>query len=211
VSGPVTNWYIDGFNLYYRLLRGHVPGKWLDLEALARTVFPADTIGAIKYFTARIKALDDPQAPQRQQVYLEALGTLPRVEIHLGFFQINRRLRRLADPRPDGPTAVEVMLAEEKGSDVNLATHLVADAATRACERAVVVTNDADLAEPIRMATHIFGAYTVLLHPSDAPAKVLVNAGPSEVQRLWRSTVLKAQFPDVVGAGRRRITKPEDW
>lgn len=211
MSGQVTNWYIDGFNLYYRLLRGHVPGKWLDLQALARAVLPTDTIGTIKYFTARIKALDDPKAPQRQQVYLEALATLPLVEVHLGYFQINKRLRRLAAPPADGPPAVEVMLAEEKGSDVNLATHLVADTATGACQRAVIVTNDADLAEPLRMATHVFDAHTILLHPSHAPAKVLVEARPSEVHRLWRSTVLKAQFPDHLTVGNRSITKPSGW
>lgn len=43
------------------------------------------------------------------------------------------------------------MPTEEKGSDVNLATYLLADAFRGDCQTAVVVTNDSDLAEPIRV------------------------------------------------------------
>jgi hypothetical protein len=55
---------------------------------------------------------------------------------------------RLADPPAGGQTTVEVISIEEKGTDVNLGAHLVADALTHDCEMAVVISNDADLAEP---------------------------------------------------------------
>ena len=41
---------------------------------------------------------------------------------------------------------------EEKGSDVNLATHLLADVLERRADAAIVICNDSDLALPIRIA-----------------------------------------------------------
>ena len=40
---------------------------------------------------------------------------------------------------------------EEKGSDVNLASHLLRDAFSKKFEVAVLITNDSDLAEPVRI------------------------------------------------------------
>ena len=72
----ITNLYIDGFNLYYRAVRG-TPFKWLGLRKLAETLFPQDTIRRICYFTALLDARpDDLNQPRRQLVYLRALATL---------------------------------------------------------------------------------------------------------------------------------------
>jgi len=46
-----TNVYVDGFNLYYGLLKGG-PHKWLNLEALFDAVLPKNTIQTVRYFTA---------------------------------------------------------------------------------------------------------------------------------------------------------------
>jgi len=85
--------YIDGFNLYRRLLQGHPEDKWLDLEALSEFLLPEYELVRVRYFTARIKSLPgaDADAPQRQQAYLRALRTLPRTTIHLGKFRIDKR------------------------------------------------------------------------------------------------------------------------
>lgn len=77
--------YIDGFNLYYQIrAKGF---KWLDLKTLAEEVLPCPPdIKSIKYFTARVSGAWDAGAPGRQQVYLNALRTIPEVEIHFGEF-----------------------------------------------------------------------------------------------------------------------------
>ena len=49
----LTNVYVDGYNLYYRALKGSL-FKWLDLGKLAAELFPEDTIGQVHYFTALI-------------------------------------------------------------------------------------------------------------------------------------------------------------
>ena len=72
--------YVDGFNLYYGALKG-TPSKWLDQQVLLATVLqPHHDILTVKYFTARVSGTPaDPSKPQRQDVYLRALGaTGPR-------------------------------------------------------------------------------------------------------------------------------------
>lgn len=65
--------YIDGYNLYYGLLKG-TPYKWLDLLSFSRSLLAADhEILAINYFTAPVKTHPhDPAALDRQKVYLQA-------------------------------------------------------------------------------------------------------------------------------------------
>lgn len=78
--------YVDGFNLYYRVLRG-TPFKWLDPVRLATLLLPRDwTIYQLRYFTARVSRRLDPRASARQQVYLKAPATLPEVGTHDGRF-----------------------------------------------------------------------------------------------------------------------------
>ena len=47
----ITNVYIDGFNLYYGLLKG-TSYKWLDLERFCDQLLPRNTVQKIYYFTA---------------------------------------------------------------------------------------------------------------------------------------------------------------
>jgi hypothetical protein len=62
-------------------------------------------------------------------------------------------------------TLVWVDKTEEKGSDVNLASHLLRDAYGRRFEVAVLVTNDSDLAEPVRIVAQEIGLPVGLLNP----------------------------------------------
>jgi hypothetical protein len=151
--------YVDGFNLYYRALkRPRAPDgttyKWLDLAALAQQLLrpPKYTINRIRYFTAEVRGhIGDPQAPLHQQMYLRALRTIPNLSIHLGHFMVKKTKMPLVHPLPDGTDRVLVTKTEEKGSDVNVAAHLLLDAFRGDFEAAAVVTNDSDLAEPIRI------------------------------------------------------------
>jgi uncharacterized LabA/DUF88 family protein len=168
-----VNVYVDGFNLYHRALRSaRAPDgstyKWLDLETLAGHVLsnPDYSIGRIRYFTARVRALPgDPQAPLRQQMYLRALATLSSVTVHFGFFQKSQKKMQLVRPLPDGTTMVKVHKFEEKGSDVNLATYLLLDAFQNDYDGAAVITNDSDLAEPIRIVRDILAKRVEVLDP----------------------------------------------
>lgn len=80
-----VNVYIDGFNLYYGLRETRC--KWLNPLALAQRLMPEHTIAHIHYFTARVTAPPgDPGKPQRQDVFIRALGTIPNLTLHWGQF-----------------------------------------------------------------------------------------------------------------------------
>ena len=67
--------YIDGYNLYYGLLR-RSPHKWLDLYTLFQSHVLQDVdVLEVRYYTAPVLARmsDDTESPQRQRTYLQAL------------------------------------------------------------------------------------------------------------------------------------------
>lgn len=66
---------------------------------------------------------------------------------------------------PASPVMVKVVKSEEKGSDVILATYLMLDAFDNDFEGAVIVSNDSDLAEPIRLVRTRFRHKLVVLYP----------------------------------------------
>ena len=65
--------YIDGYNLYYGLLKG-TRDKWLDLAKFSKALLREDhEIVQIKYFTAPIRTYPfDAAAVDRQKIYLQA-------------------------------------------------------------------------------------------------------------------------------------------
>jgi hypothetical protein len=209
---PTANVYVDGFNLYYGALKG-TAYKWLDLDALFRTLLPTHEIKRIRYFTARISGRpDNPDSPTRQDTYLRALRTLPNVSVHLGkFLQSNVRMP-LAQPRPGGPKTVEVIKTEEKGSDVNLATYLLIDAFRHDSDLAVVVSNDSDLCEPIRIAQKEFGVPVALLIPHNRTSQALSKLKPLFIKQIRRGPLSASQFPQQLADPRgRKIVKPAAW
>ena len=151
--------YIDGLNVYYggRQLCGRgAPGwRWLDLEALVRRLISRNrrwsAVGArverIVYCTALVSGQVDPSERSRQQTYLDALSFSPAVHIEMGAF-VTRPARGASNN--DGKFA-EIEVQEEKGSDVNVASHLLIDLHTERIDAAILMTNDGDLRLP---ATH---------------------------------------------------------
>src|SRR5258706_12911595 len=150
-----THVYIGGFNLYYGAVRG-TPYKWLDLSKRCNLLLAKHSIFKIRYFTARIKSRPhDPDAPTRQQVYLRALNTIPNLTIHLGQFLTHPVWMPDATSTSNPPKMLRVLKTEEKGSDVNLATYLLLDGFQNAYDTAVLVTNDSDLLEPLRVVRNV--------------------------------------------------------
>ena len=210
--------YVDGFNLYYRLLEKRPALKWLDLKVLAATLLrPANVITGVRYYTAHISGRVDPTAPARQQRYLEALRTLPEVSVHLGAFLISEKFAGLVHPPEFRPRVAlpqpwpDVAKVEEKGSDVNLACHLLLDAFQGSYDVAAVISNDSDLVEPIRITTQILGKPVGLLSPVGNPNPELRRAA-SFVRRISVSDIAASQLPDpVVRPDGTTITKPAAW
>lgn len=215
--------YVDGFNLYYRMLKDRPHLKWLNQLGLAQQVLsPKHHIVRLNYYIARVSArAHDPHAPARQAVYLKALRSVPEIMIHQGKFMTSEPWMPLAVPpqsKPNGyvwnlppPGRVRVIKSEEKGSDVNLGAHLVRDAFTDAFDAAVVVTNDTDLVEPIRIAVKEAGKRVGLLAPVNYPSKSLLDVSSFHL-RIRPEHLARAQFPDtILLPDGSRITRPASW
>lgn len=209
----MMNVYVDAFNLFYGRLKG-TPYKWLDLDALSRRLLPEHDIHRIRYFTAKVVAWpDDLDKPNRQNVYLRALATIPHLSVHLGRFQVGTARMRLANPPAGGPATVEVIKIEEKGTDVNLGAYLIADVLTRDCEAAVVISNDADLAEPIRMACHDYGTPVGILNPGriSRASWQLREIRPAFFRQINQQALAACQFPECLYDLRGEIRRIDTW
>ena len=255
-----TRVYVDGFNLYYGALKG-TRYKWLDPVRLSARLLPRDcAIEKVLFFTARVSGISDPGASGRQQVYLNALHTLPEVEVHFGNFiaktawrplanlpVANRRIdtptplilsegnypvtggkgratlpvgsypahstkrkkrRRVSPPLPDALIA-EFHTMEEKGSDVNLAAHLLNDAWKGLFDVAAVISNDTDLVTPIRMVAAERGKPVYIVCPGRWQVAPKLRQAATYVRHI-REPILKAsQFPDRLPG--TNIVKPPGW
>lgn len=214
--------YVDGFNLYYRLLKGKTGVKWLDLEALIRKYLaPQADLLKIRYYTAPVNAKGDPQAPEDQQAYLNALRSRPLVEIINGRFLTSKKWAGLVHPpeyRPrvtmlePYPDVVRIYNTEEKGSDVNLGVHLVQDAYLDRFDQAIILTNDTDLLEPMRIVIEDVGKRVGLYAPVRSPAKSLKDIA-SFVYHISLADARACQFPEKVPFGKKGKTavRPSDW
>lgn len=214
-----TTIYVDGFNLYYRALRKS-PHKWLNLNALCEASLPKESaVTAINYYTAPVSGRRNPTVPRDQNTYLRALQTLPNLQIHYGSFQVAKRWMFLSQPvefRPaslihamPNPEFACIIRTEEKTTDVNLASHLVRDAFTGAFEHAVLITDDTDLIEPLRIVVQEAKLPVTLLTPVDSPAVVLKRLA-THVRHL-RPYLGISQFPNPIPGPKGPIPKPADW
>lgn len=149
--------YIDGFNFYYRAVK-NTPYKWLDFKSLLLKLLPPkNQIIKINYYTAVVSGKRDPQQPIRQQTYFRALENhIPEISIYYGSFiehEVLMPLGKLVKPLIKNPL-IQVIKSEEKGSDVNFAVHLLNDAWLDKYDCAVIVSNDSDLSESIKIVKY---------------------------------------------------------
>jgi len=212
--------YIDGFNLYYRALK-KPEHKWLDIQKLAETLFPDDTVLRIKYFTALIKPSKiDVRKHVRQQVYFRALKTLSKVEVMYGNYVQTRAWMPLFEEWKRGEKKlVCVAKHEEKGTDVNLAAHMIRDGFRAEYEAAAVLTTDSDLQEPFRIVVEELGLPVILLHPfvpdsngtlRDPSRKLRAYAG-DRIKKIREGLLSACQLPDTLHDSIGQITRPFEW
>ena len=98
-----------------------------------------------------------------------------------------------------------------KGSDVNLATYLLADAFRQDCEAAVVITNDSDLAEPIRLVRHELGLPVGIVNPGDPRKRSRALLDVTFFKQLRPSILPSCQLPATLTDRHSTIRKPDRW
>jgi uncharacterized LabA/DUF88 family protein len=224
--------YIDGFNLYRGALRD-TPYRWLNLEALAQSLcgYPPHLV---RYFTAHISG--NPQAARRQNVYLRALQSLPTVRVHDNGTFMTHVVTRPVAPTPSKGMAnvleccpgfnapwipaqhpcagqwlrASVQDIEEKGSDVNLASFLILDAAQGQSQRAIVVSGDSDLETPIRLVRDNYIPVEVVNPTPNRPSAELQGAATA-YRSLAVAQLAAAQLPANVTLPTGGVSKPASW
>lgn len=209
------------------LVAGSLPSAWREHGAVVERVV---------YCTARVSGIDDPSTPRDQNVYLRALQASGSVD-HIEFGNFVRRVKSAplatrtqrgkpelvrsrwpvvvqdngGDQVNDARFLVSVLNREEKGSDVNVATHLMADVLRGRVDAALVVSNDSDLELPLRYVRELVP--TGLINPSanQLAGKLRGRASDGVGQHWWgtlvTSTYFDHQLPDPVG----KLRKPRGW
>ncbi|MCF8038973.1 MAG: NYN domain-containing protein [Desulfohalobiaceae bacterium] len=203
--------YIDAFNLYYGALKGK-PYKWLDLKALFEKVLqPKNQIICIKYFTAMVSPRpNDPEKPNRQDTYLKALEAyVPGIEIFYGTYLTHTVNAPLANHGPN-PPIVQVLKTEEKGSDVNMAVHLLNDSWLDRYDCGVVVSNDSDLAEAMHLVKKQHSKILGVVFPDEKRrgSKELMQYADF-TRKIRRNALKNSQLPERIPG--TNIHKPPDW
>jgi uncharacterized LabA/DUF88 family protein len=210
--------YVDGYNLYYGLLR-RSSHKWLDLFSLFQdhVLDQNAEVMEVRYYTAPVlgKLCDDPGSVQRQRAYLQALRKMPprKVSIIEGKLESSMPYLRLVNPDPTGPATAQVYKLSEKKTDVSMAADMIAGAFTGAYEQAVLCTNDTDLAPALAcIRQHNLNVRLALVAPVLGSDRKIARELVQHVhwaKRLSSVHVANAQLP--LKIPHTSIHQPEQW
>lgn len=223
--------YVDGYNLYYSLLR-HSPYKWLDLVRLFERVLQAQepTVDHVhvKFFTAPAiarYARHTDQAVQSQQRYHRALQTLypDRFSLILGRHHLTEGW--LPQSLPDAPIdhglRHKVWQVEEKLTDVQIALHFYRDAMQGSADLQVICSNDTDMMPAMAMVRTDFpdqriGLVAPLPEPTatepDRQVATSLQEHAAWTRRYLRhDELLAAQLPPRIPTRKKPIIKPAYW
>jgi hypothetical protein len=191
--------YVDGYNFYYgvtnhfrreRDLRGYsLSGLcWCDFRALVERHFlrPGETLGPIRYFTAEVTgttALNTAEC-HNQHLWLDALRTVPGLDIVYGFHQ-----------RPDPKHG-----REEKQTDVNLVVEILLDtlASRQRPSRVFILSADTDYMPAILALEERLDArcpVTILLPPCANPAAYAERYRKTQRELHQRHAPSRPGFP----------------
>jgi hypothetical protein len=129
-------------------------------------------------------------------------------KLYYGHFLRHRISMEHANPPPP---SVKVWKNEEKGSDVNLSLHVLNDAWQNAYDCAVIVSNDSDLAESLRLVKaqnrKLIGLVTPGAPRRKTSRQLKQHADFMKPNRTWM--LRTSQLPDPIPG--TRIHKPAGW
>lgn len=206
--------YIDGFNLYNGALKDRPACKWLNLRKMCERLLPPDDeLDWVRYFTARVGGSEtDPRQPQRQEIYIRALrGECMPFSLHKGQFRIETTWVELADSPSSARERVKARVKQEKGSDVNFAVHLIADAAEREIDAAMVITDDFDQEGALITAKELYGTRLIVVSPRGMP-KLSKSVRADFYKPIHESLLLECQLPEMaLDHNGHEVHRPPAW
>jgi uncharacterized LabA/DUF88 family protein len=105
---------------------------------------------------------------------------------------------------------VRVLKSEEKGSDVNLASHLLIDCYLSDCDIAVILSNDSDLVFPIEHVKQRLGKIIGIVNPHPRPSRELLGVA-NFYKSIRPSVLMHCHFPDRMSDAQGEFHKPSTW
>ena len=199
--------YIDGFNLYFGLKdKNWKKYYWLDLPALAHSLLkPDQQLLATHYFTARIRLKgNNHEDMQRQTTYLEALATKNSLFLHYGhYLQKKRTCRNCGAQWTD---------YEEKMTDVNIATQILADAFDDRFDTALLISADSDLTTPVQQVRQRFPAKRIVVTLPPSRQSVELTRAANGFFHIGEDKLRQSQLPpQVQRADGFMLQRPAHW
>lgn len=201
-----------------------------------RSDWPGAGIKRVVYCSARVDSADNPSGYADQDIYLKALIATGSVDhIEFGYYVARVKSLPLAVRKPNGrpqlvnpdwpvmiqdgagmPVSnarfmVSVAHREEKGSDVNVASHLLIDIFSGQIDAALVISNDSDLRFPIEQAR--CRVPVGLVNPTPAQTAGALRGLPTygTGRHFWRKLTAgdftRHQLPDPAAG----YSLPKDW
>lgn len=199
--------YIDGFNLYYGIRsKGWQRLYWLNVHLLAQNLLrPGQSLVATKYFTSRVSSTPrDPNKSNRQNAYLEALGTLPDVELFYGHY-LEKTVECFT-------CKAKWRMPEEKMTDVNIAVEMMVDSFRDRWDTALLISGDSDLIAPIKNIRRILPAKRVVVVFPPNRHSVQLQKVAHAYFTIGRKNLAISQFNDAVAKPDGfTLTRPTEW
>lgn len=193
-------------------------------------------LGPVVYCTARVDQAENPSAYADQDVYLkaqDAMGSVDHIEYgrYVAYVKCAPLAVKGANGRPrlvqpgwpvviqDSAGArvqgakfmVSVAQREEKGSDVNVASHLLLDVFRGRVDAALVISNDSDLCFPVKRARDRVPVGLVNPGAGQTAGALKASAAVGVGRHFWRKLTerdfVSHQLPDPAG----RYMRPKGW
>lgn len=203
----------------------------------AQSAWQAWNIEKVIYCTARVDSKTNPSGYADQDVYLKAIRATNSVD-HIEYGNYVARTKKAllaiegknrkpelftsqwpvmvqdanAKPVRDARFMVQYLHLEEKGSDVNVASHLLLDVLNNNVDAALIFSNDSDLAFPItearkRVPVGLINPNTKSYTAGKLKSDASFGVGNHWMKRLGPADFFGNQLPDPAG----KYTKPSGW
>ncbi len=199
--------YIDGLNLFHGIRdKGWRRYHWLDVQRLSESMLrPWQRLQFVRYFTARLLPEYTPAARvEREDAYLLALSSLPKVRIKYGF----HITKTITCPR----CQEDFLTYEEKMTDVNIAVALLDDAHDDLYDVAILISADSDLTTPVEVARQKYANKQVVAAFPPARISRDLREVATASFTIGRKRIAQSQLPDPVAKpDGYPVAKPARW
>ncbi len=209
--------YVDGYNLYYGLVKTDKSLRWLDLPKMLRMLMPWASEIKTKYFTAAVDDHCATKTPRRirQEEYWRALKTVD-VELIFGKMEFRDRACLAHHCSYDGPRSFRAPV--EKMTDVNMALHIVDDAINLKPDVMCIISGDTDLLPAMKWVMKVHRPCRKLVYipckEEDFQYRRVDEFGLNgwQTQRLKEEVLVNCRLPELIEiSGEVPIKCPTNW